>query len=162
MMVFTDGSFSRKPNIAGIGYVILYNSREIQGGKYYFNCQNNNVAEIMAIYYALKYIDEHNFLDKTVQILTDSEYAIRKIRKNYKNDVMISNNDYEEKMIEYIQSFETKTRKKLSVMFIKGHVHDGTKFSYYNNLADGIAKEQRLLGIKNFNYLKIKKTKSRF
>ena len=141
-MIFTDGSFSRKPKVSGIGYVILTNKCEISNGCYNFKIKDNNVAEVYAIYRALKFVENHNFNDKTIQILTDSDYAVRKIK-----NMGLGRDELETKFLTYIQEFTSKTDKKISYMLIKGHQHDGSKYSYYNNLADNIAGEQRLLGL---------------
>lgn len=145
MMVFTDGSFSKKPNVGGAGYIILSQNHEITGGRYLFNCSDNNVAEVFAIYSALKFIEKHNFKDKTIQIISDSDYALRKINLNKEG-----RNEMESIFLKYIQEFQQKTNKKISFMLVKGHKHDKTKISFYNNLADEIAREQRLLGIERY------------
>lgn len=145
MLIFTDGSFSKKPNVAGGGYVIIDKNHTITGGKYNYKCKDNNIAEIFAIYSAILFLEKHNFNDKTIQIISDSQCAIRRIN----NDDYLSNDDNEIKFLNYIKNYIKNSKHKISFMQIKGHVHDNTKFSYYNNLADQIAREQRLIGIEN-------------
>ena len=59
MIIFTDGSFSTKPDIAGLGAVILINDKEHRFGTYDNRCRDNNVAEIAAISMALQYVKHH-------------------------------------------------------------------------------------------------------
>lgn len=152
MMIFTDGSFSRKPKVSGIGYVILTNKCEISNGCYNFKLKDNNVAEVYAIYRALQFVEKHHFDDKTIQILSDSDYALRKIK-----NMSLGRDELESKFLSYIQKFVQKSDKKVSFMLIKGHTHDGSKYSYYNNLADHIAGEQRLLGLQRLKNIQNKK-----
>jgi ribonuclease HI len=83
MIIFTDGSFSPKPNIAGFGAVLLINDRQYSFGTYDNRCVDNNVAEVGAIAMALQYVKEHK-IDKrdevkSISIISDSAYALRKI-----------------------------------------------------------------------------------
>ena len=39
------------------------------------------------------------------------------------------------------------SKKRVTFMQIKGHVHDGTKLAYYNNEADMLAGEYRQIGL---------------
>jgi len=147
MLVFTDASFSRKPPISGCGIVILdKNNNEIQLGSSSRKCKNNNIAEVLSIAVALDFINrnEKRFEDeKTITIVTDSKYAIDHL------DQECHINDYEQDLYDYINA--CRTYMNIKFFHIKGHVHDGTKFSYYNNIADSIAGEKRLEELEKYH-----------
>lgn len=146
MIIFTDGSHSTKPQMSGFGAVIIYKGREHRFGTYSELCRDNNVAEIGAIAMAVQYVVDNKILetmaDKTITFISDSENALRKIMQQVKG-----NDDFERKCLENIQNFIKRSGKKVKFMQIKGHVHDGTKLSYYNNDADILAGEYRKLGL---------------
>lgn len=147
MLIFTDGSYSRKPNIAGLGVVILYRDKQINIGRYDNRCTDNNVAEVAAITLAIQYIKNNKIVDKikdkTINIISDSSYAIRKINRRDSNGKDV----FEQNCLDFIRNFLDETNKKVSFLQIKGHIHDGSKYSYFNNIADQIAGEERLNGI---------------
>ena len=147
MLIFTDGSYSRKPNMAGLGVVILYRDRQVNIGRYDNRCIDNNVAEIAAIALAIQYIKNNKIIDKvknkTINIISDSSYAIRKLNRIDSN----GRDKFEQNCLDFIRNFLDETNKKVSFLQIKGHTHDGTKYSYYNNIADQIAGEERLKGL---------------
>lgn len=157
MEIYTDGSHTRKPRISGVGVVILDRGKEFRVGAFSNKCLDNNVAEIMGVAFAIKYICDKHIVDKTrsknITIFTDSEYVIHKLRYNTP-----PKDEFEESMIDYIQDFMYNTRKKVTMFQIKGHVHDGTKISFYNNLADKIAKYYRLIGLRKYKELMIQKS----
>lgn len=62
MEIYTDGSHSLKPRMSGVGAVILNNGKEHQIGGYTDRCADNNVAEVIAIAYAIKYIKDIKLL----------------------------------------------------------------------------------------------------
>lgn len=146
MIIFTDGSHSTKPRMSGLGAVILYKDREHTFGTYTNKCRDNNVAEIAAIAMAVQYIQDNKIVDrmedKTITIVSDSETALRKI--NQKSE---GQDDFERACLDYIQEFLSFSKKKINFMQIKGHIHDGTKLSHYNNVADDLAGDYRRLGL---------------
>lgn len=147
MLIFTDGSYSKKPNMCGLGAVILYNNEQIKIGSYNNKCNDNNIAEIAAIALAIHYIKNNNIVnnmsDKTINIISDSSYAVRKLsmRNSYGRD------EVEQKYLDYILNFLNETNKKVSFLLVKGHSKSNDKLSFYNNMADNIAKEERLKGL---------------
>ena len=158
MEIFTDGSHSVKPQISGIGAVVINNKKEYYIGCYTSKCVDNNVAEVIAIAFAIKFIKDNKIFDKSkdknVIIYSDSQYAIRKIMQNSNG-----RDEIEQKALNYIQEFINYSHKKIHFFQIKGHTHDGTKLSYYNNIADEIAGEQRLYGLSKILSKKTKKNK---
>ena len=147
MLVFTDASFSRKPSISGCGIVILdKNNKEYQFGSSSRKCKNNNVAEVLAIASAIDFINRNEELfkdEKTITIVTDSRYAIDHLNSR------VYNNEYESELYEYINI--NRCQMNINFFHIKGHVHDGTKFAHYNNIADEIASEYRLQELEKYN-----------
>ena len=147
MLIFTDGSFTRKPKMGGMGAVLITDNNKChEFGAYSNKCNDNNVTEIAAIAMAIHYIKQHKVdqksKDKTITIISDSQYAVRKIRQNCEGK-----DEFEDKCLSYIRNFLEETNKKVSFLQIKGHVHDNTKFAYYNNVADDVAREYRLKGL---------------
>lgn len=141
MLVFTDASFSAKPTMSGLGVVLLYNDKEVSFGTYIKDCRDNNVAELAAITLACQYIDKNNLPEKTITIISDSECALHRITYNAQGK-----DSFEQQCLDYIQDFCAR-RPKTRFMQVKGHIHDGTKLSYYNNEADIIAGEYRKMGL---------------
>ena len=156
MEIYTDGSHSLKPRMSGVGVVIIDNGREHQIGAYTNKCVDNNVAEVMAIAFAIKYICDNKIVNKTksktITIFSDSANALRKIKQNSPGK-----DEYEQASLDYIHDFLYSTSKKVSFFQIKGHAHDGTKLSYNNNIADNIAGEYRLYGLEKYKEYTIKK-----
>lgn len=161
MIIFTDGSHSLKPRMSGFGAVLLYKGREHTFGTYTNKCRDNNVAEIAAIAMAIQYICNNKIVDrmddKTITIISDSATALRKISQRNKGQ-----DEFESSCLNYIYDFLDFTRKKVKFMQIKGHIHDGTKLSYYNNIADNLAGDYRRLGLELQQEHMNKKHKSKF
>lgn len=162
MIIFTDGSHSTKPRMSGLGAVILYKDKEYSVGTYTNQCRDNNVAEIASIAMAIQYISNNKILDrmedKNITIISDSETALRKIKQK-----CVGKDEFECECLEYIQEFLDFTNKKVSFLQIKGHVHDGTKLAYYNNIADDIAGDYRRLGLElQQKHMNKKKTNNNF
>ncbi len=161
MLVFTDGSHSRKPKMSGMGAVLIVSDKVHSFGAYTNKCSDNNVAEIAAIAMAIQYIKDFKIADrstdKTINIMTDSSYAIHRLKYGTEG-----RDEFEKKCLKYIRDFLVETDKKVSFLHIKGHIHDGTKYSYYNNVADEIAGDYRRLGLeKQQVYINQKKNKTR-
>lgn len=161
MLIFTDGSHSLKPRMSGFGAVLLYKNKEHTFGTYSNQCRDNNVAEIAAIAMAIQYICDNKIVDKmedkTITIISDSETALRKISQKCEGK-----DDFEQSCLDYINEFLDYTHKKITFMQIKGHIHDGTKLAYYNNIADNIAGDYRKLGLELHQERMNKKHKTKF
>lgn len=158
MLLFTDASHGYKPLMSGLGFVLIDKHKEYNAGAYTNQCRDNNIAEVAAVAYAIKYCCDNKIFDKTsdktLTIITDSAYTIQRIR-----DKTPPRTDIEEKCLNYIHDFIRRSKFKVKMLQIKGHIHDGTKFSHYNNIADNIAGEYRYLGIHTLEKEKIKKAK---
>lgn len=119
MEIFTDGSHSLKPRMSGVGAVILNNGNEHQIGAYTDKCVDNNVAEVVAIAFAIKYIKDHKIIDnskdKNLIIYSDSANALRKIRQ-----LSPGKDDFEQTALDFIQDFlQTTSKKKLHFFKLK-------------------------------------------
>lgn len=146
MMIFTDGSFSNQPKMCGIGIIVLDGKKKYEFGAYTEKCKDNNIAEIYAIAYALKQISENRIFkenaDKHLIIMTDSMYAVNKIKNN-----QLGRDELEQKALDYIQYTIKQSKKTVSLFQMKGHTNDNTKLGYYNNLADQLANDYRFHGL---------------
>lgn len=148
MFVFTDGSFSSDPKMSGFGFLIIDKKDNIycEGG-YSQRCVDNNVAEVLAVEKALKYIDDYKLTkksgDKTINIITDSRHVLKHLDD-------LRQNDYETELFDNIRDLRYKY--KINFFHIKGHNNNNdNKLAYYNNIVDAIAKEQRLLGLERYH-----------
>ena len=114
MEIYTDGSHSLKPRMSGVGAVILNNGKEHQIGGYTDRCADNNVAEVIAIAYAIKYIKDHkivdNTKDKNIIIYSDSANALRKIHQ-----LSPGKDEFEQQALDFIQDFLQTTSKKVTL-----------------------------------------------
>lgn len=146
MELYTDGSFSSSPKMGGIGAVIICNDREHTIGNYSNKCEDNNVAEVAAIAYGLKYIRDNHLEntcpDKCLTIFSDSQNALIKINRDY-----TGKDDFEQSCLDYIHHFIETSPKIVTLFQVKGHVHNGTKIAHYNNIADAVAGEYRKFGL---------------
>lgn len=158
MLLFTDASHGYKPLMSGVGIVLIDKYKEYNAGAYTNQCKDNNIAEVSAVAFGLKYCSDNKIFDKssdkTLTIITDSAYTIQRIR-----DKTPPRTEEEKKYLQYIHNFMKNSKFKIKFLQIKGHVHDGTKFAHYNNVADQIAKEYRYLGIYNLEKDKVKHQK---
>ena len=142
MIVYTDGSFGRKPRMGAYGAVIVTkDGKEYRIGGHTDKCKDNNVAEVYGIASALKFITVNNLMthkdDKVCVVMTDSQYAINHLDSPRKDE-------FEQRCYDYIRKFREFYTTRF--FWIKGHVHDGTKVSHYNNMCDQIACDERLKG----------------
>lgn len=157
MEIFTDGSHSLNPKMSGVGAVIIDGKNEWEIGTYTEKCRDNNEAEVMAIAYAIKFIKEKkidlNSNDNNIIIYSDSAYALRKLR-----DFEAGGSPLEQKALDYVQNYLNHTHKRITFFQIKGHVHDGTRLSYYNNVADMIAGDKRFLGLMRYQDRKFRQS----
>lgn len=155
MIIFTDASYSSQTNTSGFGFVIVDKKFSYRAGNYSFDCKSNNIAEVGSIAEALKYCQVLNLFkyteDKTLTVITDSTYAVKRILENY-----VGETDQEEKYLVFIRDALRKCGLKTAVFQVKGHSKGEDKFSYYNEIADRIAADYRYLG-----EIELEKTKSK-
>jgi ribonuclease HI len=84
--VFTDGASRGNPGIAGIGIVLKKNEKVIIAKGYKLGVATNNVAEYMALLFAL-YLVKLEITESSFSILkicADSELLIKQLRGEYK------------------------------------------------------------------------------
>jgi len=122
MSIFTDGAFSRKYEVAGIGVFIQFGektkfiSKEIP-------CDTNNIAELKAIEAALDSI-----IDKSISITlySDSAYAIGVLTRGWSP----------QKNIELIKTIKIKLKRFTNLKFEHVKGHDGNPG---NEISDALA-----------------------
>lgn len=145
MLIFTDASFSSSTNVSGFGFAIIDKKFNYNAGNYSFRCKDNNVAEVGAIAEALRFGKQMNIFnltnDRTLTIISDSKVALQRILTR------TPTTEAEEQFINEIYNNLSKIKKlKVTFIQIKGHTKGTDKFSYYNDIADCIAKDYRYLG----------------
>jgi len=79
--IFVDGGARGNPGEAAIGIVICQNGAVIKNFSRFIGIATNNVAEYLAIIYALQEAIINNF--RNVTIYTDSELIYRQIKGEY-------------------------------------------------------------------------------
>jgi ribonuclease HI len=149
-IIFTDGSYSSKTMLGGCGIVFPYhpklNASIPLGGKK----QTNNRAEIYALIYAYRILDDIYILDDvTLSFYTDS-MLLYNIVENWmykwiKNG-FIKENGETIKNIDLIKKLYTISKHvKLTIYKVKAHTNGTDWFSKNNALADSLAKQARVI-----------------
>ena len=123
-IIYTDGSYSKKDNNCGFGFVHVKNDSydEYHGPVIYDKC-SNNIAELYAIKTAIENIKGN------LEIRTDSEYSINVLTGKYKAHINTE-------LINYI----IKLMENRNIIFTHVMAHTGDKF---NEIADTLANKGR-------------------
>jgi ribonuclease HI len=146
ILVFTDGSYIRKPEKCGYG--VYFPNGEIKNISRKFTKEplTNQRAELYAIYKAIKAIQKKS-LECPIKIYTDSEYSIKSLtiwiegwKKNgWKSstgkDVM--NQD----LIKKIDSIKAKNISKIEFQHVRSHTGKNDFESKSNDIVDKLAKD---------------------
>ena len=82
MEIYIDGASSGNPGPAGVGAVILENKRVVKNISVHLGIQTNNVAEYMALIFALQ--EALIRRADTLKIYTDSELLCKQVNNEYK------------------------------------------------------------------------------
>ncbi|MDY6823290.1 MAG: ribonuclease H [Thermodesulfobacteriota bacterium] len=80
ILIFTDGASSGNPGPSGIGALMIYKDKEKRISRYIGNA-TNNIAELTAIFEALKAVKNPRM---PVRLFTDSTYAAGVLTKGWK------------------------------------------------------------------------------
>lgn len=131
MKIYTDASTKQ---ISGIAFVATdERNRVIVQNMKSTSSNNNNIAELQAILFALE--ETKDIQSKTTTIFTDSTYAINSITraKHLEGDEL--------KIVRDIQAHMSE--RKCKIFWIKGHCNDGTVLAYFNRQADILSKVAR-------------------
>ena len=86
-VVFTDGSCKGNPGPAGIGLVLKMPDGNIESKSRFLGEATNNIAELTAISDAIAMLEEKlgdNWKQTPVHIMTDSQYSLGILTKNWK------------------------------------------------------------------------------
>ena len=124
IVIFTDGSCdNNRSRKMGIGIYAKYNYKELKFSKY-IGLGTNNIAELMAILYAIKKCRIYRNIPLIIN--TDSEYSINVITGKYKP----------KKNIDLIMEIREAASDHchVSYQWVKGHSK-----SKGNNIADRLA-----------------------
>lgn len=149
MRIYTDAS--TRDSFSGIAFVATSNKdEEICKKGIVIRQSDNNTAELTAILFALKNINEIDKKTKRITILSDSEYAIGTIRTGICRQT-------EKKIL--LQIFNYLEKYNVSIFHVKGHCQDGTILSYFNKRADKMSKVVRKQYEKKIKEEKKKKLK---
>lgn len=146
IIIFTDGSFIKKNNLAYAGYGIHFPNKEFKdiSEPFLIKPYTNQRAELYAIYMAIKMVTEVGRYDK-IKIYTDSEYSINSLTKwihnwvknNWKtaNRKPVKNKDIIKKIYEYI----TMYKSRLIFIHVRSHTKSKDPLSVGNSIADSLA-----------------------
>ena len=128
IVVNTDGSCKPNPGKAGCGYVIVVDGTTLEEGSVYLGEGTNNIAELKAVEVALEALLKLELQEQSIELQTDSAYAIGLFTKNWKAK---ANTELVMKIREDLKKFP-----KLGFSWVKGH-----NGSHYNELADKLANQ---------------------
>ena len=127
--IYTDGSSRNNPGHSGIGFVLQYGVYEKSVSKY-IGITTNNVAELTAVYEALKCLTMY---DKTIHLYTDSQYAIGVLSLGWKT----------KKNVQLINKIKNYMMKFSDLKLIKCKGHDNISL---NERVDKLAKQASAKG----------------
>ncbi|MDY6905881.1 MAG: ribonuclease H [Thermodesulfobacteriota bacterium] len=122
ILIFTDGASSGNPGPSGIGALMIYKDKEKRISRYIGNA-TNNIAELTAIFEALKAVKNPNL---PVRVFTDSTYAAGVLTKGWKA----------KKNPELIQKIKQTMARFPDLALIKVKGHAGVE---ENEVADQLA-----------------------
>lgn len=112
--IYTDGAVSGTPGPAGSGVIFIQDSKIIKTLVIPLGTQTNNFAELSAILYALKEIEDINGIKKhRIRIYTDSKYCIGSIKLGW-------NAKKNKELIRKIKKL-VNTFTQLTFHHVKGH-----------------------------------------
>ena len=145
LTIYTDGSCTGSTpenRVAGYAFIIPQGVSDpvIRYGKVQLNPCTNQIAELYAIYEALKYTKEHGLRD--VNIFTDSMYSINCLTQwvyNWKRNGWMSSKGEPVKNSTLIKNI-IEVSKDVKVKYFHVTAHNGDK---YNEMADKYANEGR-------------------
>lgn len=129
VVVYADGSCKpTNPGPAGAGFVVIEDGKVTNEVGIFLGDGTNNIAEISALKYALKFLKSKNMNDEEILIKTDSQYVIGIFSKAWKAKANIELIE-ETKII--LSDFSN-----ISFEWVKGHSKEK-----YNDLVDLAAKK---------------------
>lgn len=134
-VIYTDGSYRTSKNQMGIGVLWLSDGKEIMRYSKGLKGGTNNIAELTAIYIALRSIKKN--ID-SLEIISDSEYSIGVVSNpNWnpkKNRVLI------EKIKEQLEKTQKLVKNPIKFTHTKGHQTDNSELTKFNNIVDKLAQ----------------------
>jgi ribonuclease HI len=134
--IFTDGSCRANGN-GGIGIVWLKNGNKVYEYSKGFKNVTNNIAELLAIGYALKSIKKP--ID-SLEIVSDSEYALGCIFNKKWNPK--KNKELIAKIKEILVNTQSLVKNPITYRHINGHQRDNSVDTKMNNICDKLATNE--------------------
>ena len=134
--IFTDGSCRANGN-GGIGIVWLKNGNKVFEYSKGFKNVTNNIAELLAIGYALKSIKKP--ID-SLEIVSDSEYALGCIFNKKWNPK--KNKELIAKIKEILVNTQSLVKNPITYRHINGHQKDDSVSTKMNNICDKLATNE--------------------
>lgn len=132
--IYTDGSYRSSKNRMGIGIVWIKDGKEVYSYSKGIDGGTNNIAELTAIYVALKSIKKPI---NSLEIVSDSEYSIGVISNpNWnpkKNRVLIG------RIKDQLRETQQLVKNPITFKHVKGHADDSL-----NNKVDMLAQNASL------------------
>lgn len=138
--IYTDGSCSNNPGVAGWAYVILphANSKHlVYAGSGSINSTSNRM-ELTAVIEALTYIESQQWSDQ-VTVISDSQYICRAINESWLDNWIDNNFKNIKNQDLWLRLYRLLCKLNVSVVWTKAHVNNP-----YNELADRLANEARI------------------
>lgn len=136
--LYTDGACHVKTGVGGFAYVIVYNNKFKKYSQKAINTTNNRM-ELLAVIEGLIYIynDELLTKEKNIKVLSDSQYIVNAINKNWllkwskENFVNRLNADLWRRLLKVLKEF---TNAQIEFVWIRGH-----SGNHFNELCDKLA-----------------------
>lgn len=133
--IFTDGSYRSSKNQMGIGVLWIKDGKEVKRHSQGIKGGTNNIAELRAIYIALRSIGKPI---NSLKIVSDSEYSIGVITNPSwnpkRNRVLI------EKIKKQLEKTQKLVNSTISFIHTRGHQSNNSKMTKYNNIVDTLAQ----------------------
>lgn len=134
MKIYTDASLNSKNGICGIGLYVVPDNSKPYTISYWIESNDNNFAEMQAIYTAS--ILGHG---KNCTIYTDSQCAIAYINNNVKEKPR-TREQYERHQRLRLMGYKIR-KLKPNLQWVKGHTKHFQTHSIGNQMADTLAKQ---------------------
>ena len=118
VMIYTDGACSGNPGPGGYAARIIYENGKIVEDSKPLSSTTNNIAELKAIELGLTVFMNSASAVTTINILTDSQYVIGVLDKNWKAKANVE-------LITSIRELLSKLRSHYTIIFTKVEGHKG-------------------------------------
>lgn len=146
--IYTDGACTGNPGEGAWGFIVIKDGVVIQKSKKAYKLTTNNRMEMLAVFFALKYIFDSNLLEEEIIIYSDSNLVVSAFNQNWLQSWKKNNWRKSDKKAvvnkdiwEYIGPLYEKIRPKF--VWVKGH--NGNKYNEeVDKLATGEVEQARI------------------